>query len=198
MLKIAVGSLRPAKVEAVRDAVRRVASVDEAWRHYEVIARAVKTEAPSMPLTDEEMMLGARLRAEALKETLLAEEQKEVQLFVGLEGGLHSQMINGERHTFLRGWAYVTDGGRGVYGSGPSVLVPPAIVARVVEDGRELASVIDEFAGERDVRSRQGAWGVLSRELLTRAMSFEAALIAAFAPFYNAGMYAEDSSRELR
>jgi len=26
---------------------------------------------------------------------------------------------------------------------------------------------------------------VLSRDLLTRAMSFEAALIAAFAPFYN-------------
>jgi non-canonical (house-cleaning) NTP pyrophosphatase len=39
------------------------------------------------------------------------------------------------------------------------------------------------------VRSRQGAWGVLSRGLLTRAMSFETALIAAFAPFYNARLY---------
>jgi non-canonical (house-cleaning) NTP pyrophosphatase len=44
-------------------------------------------------------------------------------------------------------------------------------------------------ANEQDVRSRQGAWGVLSRDLLTRAMSFEAALVAAFAPFYNARLY---------
>ena len=49
--------------------------------------------------------------------------------------------------------------------------------------------MIDEVAGARDVRSRQGAWGVLSRDLLTRSMSFEAALIAAFAPFYNALLY---------
>jgi inosine/xanthosine triphosphatase len=49
--------------------------------------------------------------------------------------------------------------------------------------------VIDEVAGERDVRSRQGAWGVLSRDLFTRSMSFEVALLAAFAPFYNLAMY---------
>jgi len=30
---------------------------------------------------------------------------------------------------------------------------------------------------------------VLSRDLLTRSMSFEAALIAAFAPFYNVSLY---------
>lgn len=192
MLKVGVGTLRQAKVEAVRDALRRVANVDAAWRGCEVIARAVETSAPAMPLSDEEMMLGARLRAEAVKEALLAEKPgDDVQLFVGLEGGFHAMQIDGERHTFLRGWTYVTDGrGRGAYGSGPSVIVPPAIVARVIEEGRELSVVIDEFAGERDVRSRQGAWGVLSRELLTRAMSFETSLIAAFAPFYNAATYA--------
>ncbi len=56
---------------------------------------------------------------------------------------------------------------------------------------RELGIVIDEVAGVRDVRSKQGAWGVLSRDLLTRAMSFEAALIAAFAPFYNPELYSQ-------
>jgi non-canonical (house-cleaning) NTP pyrophosphatase len=49
--------------------------------------------------------------------------------------------------------------------------------------------VNDETAGEHDVRGRQGAWGVLSRDLFTRAMSFEVALVAAFAPFYNAELY---------
>ncbi|MGZ5539887.1 MAG: DUF84 family protein, partial [Halobacteriota archaeon] len=41
----------------------------------------------------------------------------------------------------------------------------------------------------RDVRSKQGAWGVLSRDLLTRATIHEIALIAAFAPFYNEKLY---------
>jgi non-canonical (house-cleaning) NTP pyrophosphatase len=49
--------------------------------------------------------------------------------------------------------------------------------------------VIDEVAGGRDIRSKQGAWGVLSRDLVTRSLSFELALIAAFAPFYNPKFY---------
>ena len=63
----------------------------------------------------------------------------------------------------------------------------------VIEGKRELGLVIDEVAGARDVRSRQGAWGILSKDLLTRSMSFEAALIAAFAPFYNPELYSTES-----
>jgi non-canonical (house-cleaning) NTP pyrophosphatase len=59
----------------------------------------------------------------------------------------------------------------------------------VIEGRIELGLVIDKVAGVKDVRSRQGAWGILSRDLVTRAMSFEVALIAAFAPFYNREMY---------
>ena len=78
---------------------------------------------------------------------------------------------------------------RGSFGMSPSIAVPDAIVKDVIGGKRELGIVIDEVAGARDVRSRQGAWGVLSRDLLTRSMSFEAALIAAFAPFYNPQLY---------
>ena len=64
-----------------------------------------------------------------------------------------------------------------------------SLAKKVIEGRRELGLVIDEVAGIQDVRSRQGAWGILSRDLVTRAMSFEVALIAAFAPFYNKEMY---------
>jgi non-canonical (house-cleaning) NTP pyrophosphatase len=110
-------------------------------------------------------------------------------IYVGLEGGFHSISIEGEWHTFLRGWAYATDGEKGSFGAAPSISVPPAIVKSVIEGRRELGLVIDEVSGGRDVRSRQGAWGVLSRDLVTRSLSFELALIAAFAPFYNAALY---------
>jgi inosine/xanthosine triphosphatase len=186
--RIALGSDRAAKIMAVRASIARVAEVDSGWRDANVVARSVKTDAPAMPLNDWELMSGARQRALAVRE-ILVEQRLDADLYVGLEGGFHSISVEGEWHTFLRGWAFVTDGQRGSFGMSPSIGVPDAIVKDVIEGKRELGVVIDEVAGRRDVRSKQGAWGVLSRDLLTRSMSFEAALIAAFAPFYNPALY---------
>jgi inosine/xanthosine triphosphatase len=186
--RIALGSDRAAKIMAVRAAVARVAEVDLTWTDASVVARKVQTDAPAMPLNDWQLMSGARQRALAVQDILI-EQKLEADLYVGLEGGFHSIQLEGEWHTFLRGWAFVTDGERGSFGMSPSISVPDAIVESVVKGKRELGVVIDEVAGMRDVRSKQGAWGVLSRDLLTRSMSFEAALIAALAPFYNRQMY---------
>ena len=185
--RIALGSDRAAKIMAIRASVARVAEIDAAWRSASIVARPVKTDAPSMPLTDWELMGGARQRALAVRKILLAQKLS-ADLYVGLEGGFHSISLEGEWRTFLRGWAFVTDGERGSFGMSPSIEVPDSIVKDVLS-GRELGIVIDEVAGMRDVRSKQGAWGVLSRDLLTRSDSFEAALLAAFAPFYNAKLY---------
>lgn len=185
---IGVGSANPAKLAAVRASIERISPLVPGWSDIEIIGKDVETGVPAMPLTDEELMSGARTRALAVYELLTGEETA-ADLYVGLEGGFDSTRIEGECITFLKGWAYVTDGTRGSFGASPSIVVPDAIVRSVVEGARELADVIDETAGEHDVRSRQGAWGVLSRDLFTRAMSFEVALIAAFAPFYNAEMY---------
>jgi inosine/xanthosine triphosphatase len=188
--RIALGSDRAAKIMAVRASIARVAEVDSGWRDASVVARSVKTDAPAMPLNDWELMSGARQRALAVREILLGQKLG-ANLYVGLEGGFHSISVEGEWHTFLRGWAFVTDGERGSFGMSPSIEVPEAIVHDVIQGKRELGIVIDDVAGIRDVRSKQGAWGVLSRDLLTRSMSFEAALIAAFAPFYNPALYSD-------
>ena len=186
--RIAVGSDRAAKIMAVRASIARIAEIDAGWRDATVVARSVKTNAPAMPLTDWELMSGARERALAIRD-ILVDQRLETDLYVGLEGGFHSISVDGQWHTFLRGWAFVTDGERGNFGMSPSITVPEAIVKTVIQGKRELGIVIDEVVGSRDVRSKQGAWGVLSRDLLTRSMSFEAALIAAFAPFYNPSLY---------
>ncbi|MDQ3668241.1 MAG: inosine/xanthosine triphosphatase [Acidobacteriota bacterium] len=185
---IALGSDRAAKIMAVRACVARIAKIDSSWSEANVVARAVTTNAPAMPLTDWELMQGARERALAVRD-LLRGQRLEAEIYVGLEGGFHSISIEGEWHTFLRGWAYATDGKRGWFGSSPSISVPAKIVKSVIEGRQELGWVIDEVAGKRDVRSRQGAWGVLTCDLVTRSMSFELALIAAFAPFYNQSVY---------
>jgi inosine/xanthosine triphosphatase len=185
---IALGSDRAAKIMAVRASIARVAEVDPSWADATVLARAVETRVPAMPLNDWQLMQGARERALAVRDLLQA-NRREADIYVGLEGGFHSISIEGEWHTFLRGWAYATDGKSGTFGATPSISVPASLAKKVIEGRRELGLVIDEVAGIPDVRSRQGAWGILSRDLVTRSMSFEVALIAAFAPFYNKAMY---------
>src|SRR5215831_13608117 len=169
-MRIALGSSRAAKVEAVRAASIRIASIDSAWADALITALDVETDAPAMPLTDMDLMRGARARAFAVQD-LLSSEAKIADIYIGLEGGFHSVVVADESMTFLKGWAYVTDGRRGNFGASPSIMVPEKLVRAVVDGRRELAEVIDEAAGEQDVRSRQGAWGVLSRDLFTRSMS---------------------------
>jgi inosine/xanthosine triphosphatase len=186
---IALGSDRAAKIMAVRASVARVAAIDPEWIDANVVARRVEVSVPAMPMTDWQLMQGARERAFAAQESLKS-RRLDADIYVGLEGGFHSISIEGEWHTFLRGWAYATDGvNKGAFGAAPSISVPPDIVKSVVEGRKELGVVIDEVTGGRDIRSKQGAWGVLSRDLVTRSLSFELALIAAFAPFYNPKLY---------
>ena len=55
--------------------------------------------------------------------------------------------------------------------------------------GVELGVAIDRFAGAVGIRDAQGAWGVLSGGLINRTEAFRLAVVAAFAPFYNAKVY---------
>ena len=185
---IALGSDRAPKIMALRASIARIAAIDPTWADANVVARPVTTNIPAMPLTDWQLMQGARERALAVRDSLRS-QRLDAEIYVGLEGGFHSISIAGEWHTFLRGWAYASDGKKGCFGSSPSITVPESLAKKVIEGRHELGLVIDEVAGKSDVRSRQGAWGVLSRDLVTRSMSFELALIAAFAPFYNAELY---------
>jgi inosine/xanthosine triphosphatase len=187
---VALGSDRAAKIMALRASLARIAVLDPAWSETSVVARPVVVSVPAMPLNDWQLMQGAQERAFAVRDVLRA-QRLEAEIYVGLEGGFHSISIEGEWHTFLRGWAYATDGTRGAFGATPSITVPESLARKVIEGRRELGLVIDEVAGKRDVRSKQGAWGILTRDLVTRSMSFEIALIAAFAPFYNRDLYQE-------
>ena len=124
--------------------------------------------------------------------------------FVGLEGGLevihepasalpvrrHSEVpSNNRRRVFLESWAYVSDGTRGHYGRSGGIELPETLAREVLENGTELAVAIDRFAGMVGIRDAQGAWGVLSGDLISRQEAFRIAVIAACAPFYNAKMY---------
>ena len=89
MKTIALGSDRAAKIMAVRATVARIAAIDPDWANANVVARRVETSVPSMPLTDWQLMQGARERALAAHDSLRS-RRLEADIYVGLEGGFHS------------------------------------------------------------------------------------------------------------
>src|SRR5262245_30247887 len=110
-MKIVLGSTRAAKIDSLRLSLNGIAEIDARWRDAEIISLAVGTGVPAMPLSDEELMLGAKNRAEAAYEVWRRDGETDAEntFFVGLEGGFHSTIFDSSRLTFLRGWAYVTD-----------------------------------------------------------------------------------------
>jgi inosine/xanthosine triphosphatase len=187
---LAVGSTRGPKVEAVRRVLAQLGERAPDLASAEVVAvDVIAGGTPPTPLSLDELLDGARSRAQLAMEALQA-QGRTAHLGIGMEGGIDLRRPDPHgRRGFLMSWAYVTDGRRGAHGCGGAIEVPRPLLDRVVTDGIELAEAVDAFAREHDVRSRQGAWGVLSGGLFDRTRSFEIALINALAPFYNASAY---------
>jgi len=186
---VAVGSTRRPKLNAVREALTIFGPLLNSNAEFEVVGEEVPSGVSHTPTSRVELMVGARFRAEALVK--LARERGELwKYFVGLEGGLDVVEENDQRLVFLQSWAYVTDGtSRGAFGQSGAVQMPEALAAEVIDRGTELSVAIDAYAGEQGIRDAQGAWGVLTKNLVTREESFRVAVVSAFAPLFNASLY---------
>jgi inosine/xanthosine triphosphatase len=202
-ITIAVGSKRGPKLNAVTEALGAFSGGLAQDARFEVVGVEVASGVSHTPASRDELMRGARQRAQVLIEKG-RRDRADWQYFVGLEGGLdvvhedtstdemlrHSGLQqNGFRRVFLESWAYVSDGARGHYGRSGGIELPEALAHEVLVDRVELAEAIDRFAGAVGIRDAQGAWGVLSSNFITRQEAFRIAVIAAFAPFYNVKMY---------
>ena len=201
---VAIGSKRGPKINAVKQALEVLSSCFPPAAEFQLVGIEVDSGVSHTPLSHQELMRGARQRAETLVQ-IAQKNGSEWHYFVGLEGGLDvvhesaSPLPTGpsrdvaqgsRRRVLLESWAYVSDGARGHYGRSGGIELPEPLACEVLENGTELAAAIDRFAGMVGIRDAQGAWGVLSGDLISRQEAFRVAVIAAFAPFYNAKMYA--------
>lgn len=184
---IAVGSKRGPKLQAVADALTTFGDLLGAGAQFEAIGFEVASGVRDTPVSAGESMQGARQRTDQLIRRA-RENRESYPYYVGLEGGL-DVIKEGSCRVFLESWAYVSDGSVGYFGRSGGIEIPQALAGEVLENGVDLSMAIDKYAGMAGIRDNQGAWGVLSRDLISRREAFRIAVIAAFAPFYNAKMY---------
>lgn len=185
-ISIAVGSTRRPKLSAVREALAALAPVVGESASFEIFAMDAPSGVSHTPLSRTETMTGARQRAEAM--VALAREKNEPwKYFVGLEGGLDVMHEDSKRWVFLENWVYATDArGHSAFGRSAGILLPDTLAQQVVDEGVELGVAIDAFAGATGIRDAQGAWGVLTHNLITRQDAFRVAAISAFARLFSA------------
>jgi inosine/xanthosine triphosphatase len=191
--RIAVGSTRLPKVNAVHEAVSLFAPLLDPGADFEINGYEVESGVSHTPASRAELMQGARQRAQALAARVLPVSEM-ADFFVGVEGGLDVVEDGDILRVFLESWAYVTDSHAGHFGCSGSIEIPAVLASEVLHRGTELSEAIDTYAGAVGIRDGKGAWGVLSGNLITRQESFRLAVLTAFAPFYNARMYRSASA----
>ncbi|PEJ57526.1 inosine/xanthosine triphosphatase [Bacillus sp. AFS002410] len=151
-MKITIGSLNPTKVGAVQNV----------FKDFSVSGINVPSNVSNQPLTDLETMNGAVNRAHNAR---LAGGSE---IGIGLEGGVIIE--NGK--LFLCNWGALVYENDVVLASGAKILLPSEFISDL-QNGTELAVLMERYTNEKDIRSKEGAVGIFTNGRITRTQIFE-------------------------
>lgn len=169
-MRIIVSSTNPVKIAACRSAFAWVF----ADASHEIIAVSVPSGVSEQPNADEETRQGAINRVRNARQ-----QYPDADFWVGLEGGL--EWIDGE--PLASAWMVVSDSsGRLGQVRTPTLPLPPA-VKQLLLQGLELGEANDRVFSTRHSKQAGGAFGLLTRNLLTRESVYTQTLILALLPF---------------
>jgi inosine/xanthosine triphosphatase len=150
-MKVAIGTLNRTKIAAVQTVFSNEA--------YEFVFNQVPSGVSNQPFSDEETLQGAINRA---KNALIKEN---ADIGIGLEGGV---VVEPNQTMWLCNWGALVDrAGIVVVAGGARIPLPPE-VANELMNGRELAEVMDEYTGKRNIRTNEGAIGVFTSGFVNR------------------------------
>jgi inosine/xanthosine triphosphatase len=171
---VAIGTKNPAKVRAVTRAFRK--AFPKARFKYIPVESGVSEQ----PLGIVETRNGAMNRA-----TGALQKCRDAEIGVGVEGG-----VENTRHgLMICGFVYIVDrAGRSGVGSTISMMIPRSL-ARKVLSGKTLGDVMNEHTGKKNLHTKGGAIGYLTKNITTREEAFRLATAAALAPFLHKELY---------
>ncbi|MDH5164005.1 DUF84 family protein [Heyndrickxia oleronia] len=155
-MKIAIGSVNPAKVKAVEEAFKEQ-DIDVI-----VTPMSVPSEVSNQPFSDEETIQGAVNRA---KNCLLEEN---IEIGIGLEGGVVETPFG----LFVCNWgALVVKGESPIIAGGARIRLPEDVAERL-RKGEELGPVMEDVSKVRNVSKKEGAIGIFTNNVITRDEMF--------------------------
>ncbi|MFS0864503.1 DUF84 family protein [Fredinandcohnia sp. 179-A 10B2 NHS] len=154
MLKVAIGTKNPAKVDAIVNGFKGIQA--------DFIPTSVPSGVSPQPFSDEETIKGAVNRAQN------ALEKEDTQLGVGLEGGV----VQTEFGIFLCNWGAIVDEKTApIIAGGARILLPEDIASELLK-GKELGDVMEEYTKQKNIRKNEGAIGIFTNGYVNRTDMF--------------------------
>jgi len=171
MIRVAVASTNPVKIESARRGIAALYGATEAS------GVDVASGVSAQPWGNEETLRGAQNRARAARM-----QHPEADFAIGIEGGVEAMGDD----LLAMAWVVIIDreGKTGKARSGSFVL-PRKIAALIREEGLELGDADDRVFGQSDSKRKNGSVGLLTGDVITRADFYTPAVTLALIPFKN-------------
>ena len=179
MKKILVASKNPVKINAAREAFKRMFPEE----NFIVEGASVDSGVSDQPMSDEETYRGAKNRADNANK-----EFPEADFWVGMEGGVHNKDKDIEAFAWM-----VVKSKNGKYGEARTgtFFLPKEIVRLMREENMELGHASDVVFNENNSKQKSATIGLLTKDLITRTDYYVHATIMALIPFKNVHLYGD-------
>jgi len=173
--KIIIASQSPVKIEAVKIAFKKV--FPEINFNFESID--APSEVSDQPINNEETYAGAMNRT-----NFSFNKKPNNNFWIGIEGGL--QRTGNELEAFA--WVYIKSINKIGKARTASFFLPKKI-SKLIEQGIELGKADDIIFGLENSKKKNGAVGILTKNITTRTEYYSEAIILALIPFINDDLY---------
>ncbi len=174
---VSVGSENRAKLKAV----------ENAFKHYfkglEVKAAGIESGVGKQPISLEEIVRGAKIRAEKAFEA-------GGEFGVGIEAGVFP--FPGSNSGYMdTACCAIYDGKEFYLGCSPLYEYPKKVVEKILKEGKEISDIFAELYGntEKHDRHSQGAIGFLTKGVIPRNQLLESAVVCALTQVINRELY---------
>lgn len=178
-MMVAVGSSNPVKGRAVERTFSKFYKVS-------VVLIEVQSEVPPQPIGLEVTIRGAVSRAKNAMDRCSSAD-----FGVGIEAGLIPVPGTASGYLDQQFAAIVDRTGTVTLGGGPSFEYPRTIVSRVIDEGIEVGTAMDQLTGVEELGKKQGAIGFFSKGHMDRTSLTEHAVLMALLPRVNSVLYSQ-------
>jgi len=174
MIKIAVASRNPVKMDAVKEGLLVFLTDD-----FELHGLLVESGVSDQPMSNAETLQGAEIR---VKNARL--QFPWYDFYVGVEGGVE-ETVSG---LLAFAWIVISNGEKVGKARTASFFLPPE-VAKLVHQGMELGDADDIVFAKSNSKQQNGAIGLLTNDVISRKTLYLPAVQMAFIPFLNPELY---------
>ena len=174
-MKIIIASRNPIKINATKLAFEQMFP-DNLFQFDGV---SISSDISDQPMSNNETLNGAMNRSNNAKL-----ECMDADYWIGIEGGV--EKIDNEMQVFA--WIYIQS--KEMVGKARTATFDlPKKIIELIDSGMELGDADDIIFNRRNSKQKNGAVGILTKDLIDREKYYTHAIIMALIPFKNMDLY---------